>query len=134
MKALLLFLLLLGAAPAAAQAPAQAPPRQLFVIDYSPGPAWRSGRPMREQDLRAHGAYYAQLLRDGRAFAGGGYVGEDGGLAIIRAADMAEAQAILAADPAIVSGVFVARLRQWAPRFHGDGPLVERPIPSASSP
>jgi uncharacterized protein YciI len=127
MKALIFFLLLLGAMPAAAQAPVASEPRQLFVIHYSPGPAWRLGRPMREQDLRAHGAYYAGLLRDGRAFAGGGYVGEDGGLAIIRAANLAEAQALLAADPAITSGVFVATLRQWAPRFHGDGPLVEGP-------
>ena len=82
---------------------------------------------MREQDLRAHGAYHARLLREGRSFAGGGYVGEDGGLAIVRAASVEEARAMLAADPAIASGVFAAELRQWAPRFHGDGPLVERP-------
>lgn len=125
MKALLFFLLLLGAMPAA-QAPASEP-RQLFLILYSPGPSWRAGRPMREQDLRAHGAYYAGLLRDGRAFAGGGYVGEDGGLAIVRAANLGEARAILAADPAIIGGIFVADLRQWAPRFHSDAPLVERP-------
>ena len=126
MKALLFFLALLGALPVAAQAPAADPPRQLFVIHYSPGPAWRPGRPMREQDLRAHGTYYAGLLREGRVFAGGGYVGEDGGLAIVRAANLAEAQALLAADPAISSGVFVATLRQWAPRFYSDGRLVER--------
>jgi uncharacterized protein len=126
MKAFLFFLLLLGAMPAAAQAPAGGP-RQLFLILYSPGPGWRAGRPMREQDLRAHGAYYAGLLRDGRAFAGGGYVGQDGGLAIVRAANLDEARAILAADPAIGSGVFVADIRQWAPRFHSDAPLVERP-------
>jgi uncharacterized protein YciI len=127
--------LLLAIALAAAQAPAAPPPeppaavapRQLFLFLYRPGPAWRAGRPMREQDLRAHGAYHAQLLREGRSFAGGGYVGEDGGLAIVRAATRAEAEAMLAADPAIRSGVFAAELRQWAPRFHGPTPLVESP-------
>jgi len=133
MKTAFLFLLILiGMLPAAAaaqpSAPAAAPagqPRQLFLVLYRPGPNWVAGRPMREQDLRAHGSYYAGLLRDGRAFAGGGYVGEDGGMAILRAADIEEARAILAADPAILNGVFVAALRQWAPRFHSSSPLME---------
>ena len=128
--AFLLALLLAGAGaqPAAQAEPAAAAaPRQLFLFLYRPGPAWRAGRPMREQDLRAHGAYHAQLLREGRSFAGGGYVGEDGGLAIVRAANLDEARAMLAADPAIRTGVFVAELRQWAPRFHGPAPLVEAP-------
>jgi uncharacterized protein len=128
MKAILFLALMLVGAPALAQPePAAAAPRQLFLFLYRPGPAWRAGRPMREQDLRDHAAYHARLLREGRGFAGGGYVGENGGLAIVRAASLDEARAMLAADPAIQSGVFVAELRQWAPRFHNDGPLVERP-------
>jgi uncharacterized protein YciI len=128
MKRLVFLALLLAGAPAAAQtAPAATAisPRQLFLFLFRPGPAWRPGVPMRQQDLRAHAAYHARLLAEGRSFAGGGYVGEDGGLAIVRAADMAEARAMLAADPAIVNGVFVAELRQWAPRFHNEQPLVE---------
>lgn len=82
---------------------------------------------MREQDLRAHAGYHARLLSEGRGFAGGGYVGEDGGLAIVRAANLDEARAMLAADPAILNGVFIAELRQWAPRFHNERPLVEGP-------
>ncbi|WP_114953316.1 YciI family protein [Sphingosinicella terrae] len=117
--------------PAAAQAPSPPteaqPDRQLFVIHYRPGPAWVAGRPMGEQNLRPHGLYYRDLLQQGRVFAGGGFVGEDGGLAIIRAASRAEAEAILAADPAIRDGIFAAELRQWSPRFVADGPLAERP-------
>ena len=81
---------------------------------------------MRQQDLREHAAYHDRLVREGRGFAGGGYVGMDGGMAIVRAADLAEAEAMLAADPAIVNGVFVAELRQWAPRFHSEQRLVEQ--------
>lgn len=129
MKALLLLALALaGAQPSTTPpAPAAAQPRQLFLFLFRPGPAWRAGVPMRQQDLRDHAAYHARLLREGRGFAGGGYVGEDGGLAIVRAADPDAAQAMLAADPAIRNGVFVAELRQWAPRFHSEAPLVERP-------
>jgi uncharacterized protein YciI len=125
MKATLLLALLLVGLQAPAQPGPAAAPRQLFLFLYRPGPAWRVGVPMREQDLRAHAAYHAQLLHEGRSFAGGGYVGEEGGMAIVRAADRAEAEAMLAADPAIRNGVFTAELRQWAPRFHNERPLVE---------
>lgn len=129
-------LLLLALALAGMQSPAAAPappppsleqPRQLFLFLFRPGPAWRAGVPMPQQDLRDHGAWHARLVREGRSVAGGGYVGEDGGMAIVRAANRAEAEAMLAADPAIRNGLFVAELRQWRPRFHSDAPLVERP-------
>lgn len=103
-----------------AQAPAA---QQLFLFQYSPGPAWRAGMPMREQGLGPHGAYMRQLQTEGRLFAGGGYTSDDGGMAIVAAADEAEARAILAADPAITSGIFVAEFRHWVPRFRTDGPL-----------
>jgi uncharacterized protein YciI len=128
-KLALALLLAFAADAATGQPPTTAPTaqsaRQLFLFVYRPGPSWRTGVPMREQDLRAHGAYHAQLVRDGRSVAGGGFVGLDGGMAIVRAADLAEAQAMLAADPAIVNGVFAADIRHWVPRFHSPAPLVE---------
>ena len=128
---ILLALALAGAQPAPAPtgAPAAAAeqPRQLFLILFRPGPAWRAGVPMRQQDLRDHAAYHDRLVREGRSVAGGGYVGEEGGMAIVRAANLDEARAMLAADPAIQNGVFAAELRQWRPRFHSEAPLVERP-------
>jgi uncharacterized protein YciI len=124
-----LALLLVCAAAAPAQPPAGAsaaqPGRQLFLFVYRPGPAWRAGVPMRQQDLRAHGAYHARLVEEGRSVAGGGFVGLDGGMAIVRAANLAEAEAMLAADPAIINGVFAADIRHWQPRFHSPAPLVE---------
>lgn len=99
--------------------------RPLFLLLYRPGPAWRAGRPMHEQDLRAHAIYHRNLVRDGRSFAAGGYSGMDGGMSMIRAANLNEARAILAADPAIVNRVFVGELRLWTPRYYGSGPLVE---------
>ncbi|MGQ0661125.1 YciI family protein [Sphingosinicella sp.] len=131
MKRLVLGLMLIAMPlPLAAQptaTPAATPARQLFLFLFRPGPAWQPGVPMRQQNMREHGAYHARLVREGRSVAGGGYVGEDGGMAIIRAADLAEAQAMLAADPAIQNGVFVAELRQWAPRFDSGQPLADQP-------
>ncbi|MGD9980638.1 MAG: YciI family protein [Hyphomonadaceae bacterium] len=99
--------------------------QQLFLFQYSRGPAWRDGVPMRQQGLGPHGAYMQQLQSEGRLYAGGGYASDDGGMAIITAANIEEARAILAADPAIVSGIFVAELREWRPRFRSDAPLPQ---------
>jgi uncharacterized protein len=114
-------LLALAATPACAQSPEA--PQHLFLFQYSPGPAWRAGVPMRQQGLGSHGAYMQRLQDEGRLFAGGGYVGEDGGMAIVSAASLEEARAMLAADPAITSGIFVAELRQWLPRFRSEQAL-----------
>lgn len=111
------------ATPANAQQAQAEMSQHLYLFQYSPGPAWRAGVPMREQGLGPHAAYMQQLQNQGRLFAGGGYVGADGGMAVVVAANTDEARAMLAADPAIVSGIFVADLRHWRPRFRTDAPL-----------
>ena len=121
--------LALALSPACASAQSQQAPahvaaqQQLFLFQYSPGPTWRAGVPMREQGLGPHAAYMQRLQNEGRLFAGGGYASDDGGMAIVTAANMEEAQAMLAADPAIVSGIFVAELRHWRVRFRTESPL-----------
>jgi uncharacterized protein YciI len=113
--------------PTPAQPPAAEPRAasvvELFVVIYRPGPAWQAGQPMSEQGLLPHGRYYRSLLDAGRLQAGGGFVDSDGGLAILRAADLAEARAIVEADPAVTSGIFVAELEHWRPRFQSPDPL-----------
>lgn len=109
------------AACASAQTPSAA--TELFLFQYSPGPAWREGVPMRQQGLGPHAAYMQRLQNEGRLFAGGGYASDDGGMAIVTAANEEEARAILAADPAISSGIFVAELRHWRVRFRNEEPL-----------
>jgi uncharacterized protein YciI len=111
------------AAPGCAAAQSGEATMQLFLFQYAPGPAWRPGVPMRQQGLGPHAAYMQRLQDEGRLFAGGGYVGADGGMAIVSAASVDEARALLAADPAITSGIFIAELRQWLPRFRTQAPL-----------
>ncbi len=78
---------------------------------------------MREQGLGPHAAYIQQRQTEGRRFAGGGYASEDGGMAIVTAANIEEARALLAADPAITSGIFVAEVRHWRVSFRNEEPL-----------
>lgn len=118
---------LAGPRPAQAQTAidAQTMPQlgELFVITYRPGPAWRDGVPMRQQGLGPHGAYMQRLLDEGRLFAAGGFVDDNGGMAIVRCADRAEAEALVSADPAVRSEIFVGAVEHWRPRFRTDAPL-----------
>lgn len=111
-----------SAAPALA-----APEPALYAFIYRPGPTWKPGLPMAQQDMRAHAGYIARLAAEGRVVAAGGWAGTDGGMAVVRCADAEEAARLLAADPAITSGIFLADLRRWSPRFGADEHLVPKP-------
>lgn len=110
----------LPACTTAAQSPPQTQvtrPMTWYVFTFRPGPAWRDGVPMNKQALGPHAAYWKQLVAEGRAVAAGGFVHSAGGMAIVRASHLAEAEGIRAADPAIVSGVFVAAIEAWTPGY-----------------
>jgi uncharacterized protein YciI len=111
-----------------------APDQPLFAVIYRPGPAWKAGLPMAQQDLGAHAGYIARLAVEGRVVAGGGWVGLDGGMALLRCADAEEAARLLAADPAITTGVFQADVRRWSPRFGVDADLVPKPATPSPRP
>lgn len=86
---------------------------KLFVIYYTPGKSWQDGKPFSEQDLRAHGAYMKKLYDNNQLLHGGPFLDSSGGMSIIQTESMESAEAILDADPAIVSGVFNGRLHPW---------------------
>ena len=113
-----------GAAPPPTVEPAAAP---LFALILAPGPAWKAGRPFAEQGLRPHFDYWMALFREGR-IASAGPVGADSGLVLLRATDQAAADAILAADPAIVAGIFTGTIRRYAP------PMVDPAVLPAKRP
>jgi uncharacterized protein len=112
-------------APAATAQPAapSAQPVPLFLFMYRPGPAWEAGKPMQQQKLGPHGAYMRKLTAEGRVVAGGPWLDVDGGMGIVRAASLDEAKAVLAADPAITSGVFTAEIRTWQLMVDSGKPL-----------
>lgn len=96
-----------------------APARSLFIVTYSPGAAWEAGEPMAKQNLVGHLAHMKALLERGHVFAAGGFTdsGTPGGMVIMWAASLDEANALVAADPAVRDRVFAASVRAWAPRF-----------------
>jgi uncharacterized protein len=85
-----------------------------YLVIYRPGPRWLPGKPLAEQPLREHGRYMLDLYKRGVMRLAGRFADGSGGAMLIGADDDASAQAIVAADPAVVAETFTYELRQWA--------------------
>jgi uncharacterized protein YciI len=98
-----------GSAPAAASAT----PGNMFLVVYQPGPSFRTGKPLKEQDLKEHGKYMLDLYAQGALLSAGPFLDESGGAVILKAPDHAAAAAITEDDPAVRAGVFIYQLYPW---------------------
>lgn len=108
---------LAGAQVAHASDPSPAtskPVQPSFLCVYRPGARWLPGKPLSEQPLREHGRYMLDLYRRGVMRLAGRFADDSGGAMLFGADDEASAQAIVAADPAVVAETFTYDLRQWA--------------------
>ncbi len=80
---------------------------------------------MAEQGLGDHARYMKQLVDDGVVHTAGPW-GPDGGIVLLRAADLMAAQMLVEADPAVKTGLFIGEVRRFAPRFTSPAPLGPR--------
>jgi uncharacterized protein YciI len=116
----------LGAALSSADVVAQpATPQPSYLCVYRPGPRWLPGKPLSEQPLREHGRYMLDLYKRGVMRLAGRFADGSGGAMLFGADDDKSAQAIVAADPAVVAETFRYELRQWA--FVDWASLVKKP-------
>src|SRR5262245_39766095 len=105
----------LGVALASGEAVAQEQTKQpSYRCVYRPGTRWLPGKPLSEQPLREHGRYMLDLYKRGVMRLAGRFADGSGGAMLFGADDDASAQAIVAADPAVVAQTFTYELRQWA--------------------
>lgn len=84
-----------------------------YLVVYRPGPAFLAGRPLSEQPLKEHGRYVLSLHTKGALKLGGGFLDDTGGAMVFEAESEEEAAAVVAADPAVISKVFVGELHPW---------------------
>lgn len=84
-----------------------------FLVIYRPGPAWLVGKPVSEQPLKEHGKYMLGLYIRGSMKLAGPLADNAGGAVVLEVADQPEAQAIVAQDPAVKSGIFVYEVHPW---------------------
>jgi len=92
---------------------AEAPPARTYLVVYKQGPAWPGGDPMNHPALKEHGRYILGLHVKGSLKLAGPFLDVTGGAAAFQAADDEAAKAVVAADPAVTSGIFVAEVHSW---------------------
>jgi len=85
----------------------------LFAVVLGPGSAWKKGQPFKGPGLDAHRLYWKGLYAEGRV-ASAGPLGDRSGLALIRAKNQKEADALLAADPAVRARVLAEVARPYS--------------------
>lgn len=86
---------------------------RLFAVVLGPGVAWKKGQPFKGPGLDAHRQYWKGLYAEGRV-ASAGPLGDRSGLALIRAKNQKEADALLAADPAVKARVLAEVARPYS--------------------
>ena len=114
----MLAIMALGAAPITAAPRSSDPPVQvakgrLFAIVLGPGAAWKKGQPFKGPGLDQHRTYWKGLLAEGR-IAAAGPLGDGSGLALVRARNQKEAEALIAADPAVKARLLRGVARTYA--------------------
>jgi uncharacterized protein len=106
----------MSASSLCAQTAAAAPSKTTYLVVYRPGPAFLPGKPLKEQPLKEHGKYMLKLYTEGTLKIAGGFLDDTGGAMVFEAETEEQAKSVVAADPAVVTKVFVAELHPWKPR------------------
>lgn len=97
------------------KAPVTPPQRRgpLFAVVIGPGPSWKTGQPLRKGS-DGHWKYWQDLHSRGMVESAG-KVGHDTGFVLLRAKNQREANALIAADPAVRAGRFRGVARPYDP-------------------
>lgn len=89
-------------------------PQQFFVLHHTPGPGWQADTGFREQPrIVEHVRYMGGFMGTGQLALGGPFLDNSGGMMILRAASLDEAQQIADADPCVTSGLLNVAVREW---------------------
>jgi uncharacterized protein len=105
--------LALVATSGASAPPAEPAAKATYLVVYRPGGGWLPGKPLAQQPLAEHFKYMVSLYEKGTLRFAGPFLDDTGGAVVLEAAGEAEANAIVAADPAVTARVFVAEIHPW---------------------
>ena len=98
---------------AMAPAPA-AQPQIVYAVRHLPGPKWLAGKPPQEQPgIGAHIGYMQSCDEKKILVCGGPFLDGSGGLCVLRAASLEEAESLAKADPSVAAGLLVPEVHPW---------------------
>ena len=86
----------------------------MFVVIYTPGPAWQTVKTVDELPFfREHLQYMDQVFATKQLLMGGPFLDNQGALAILDAEGEAQARDIVAHDPFVQARVLEPQLHPW---------------------
>jgi uncharacterized protein YciI len=94
----------------------------LYVVHFTTGPAWDATKlPNEQQGMREHSANLARLRNEGKLITGARYKDSqaDKGMIVLRAASIADVEAMLARDPMVAEKRFTADIAEFRPFYAG---------------
>ncbi len=98
-----------------------------FLVKFGPGPAWQKDADVYGQALDGHLEYINLLYSVGIVLMAGPFADGSGGMTIVQFASLAEAETLMAADPAVRDGVLRPDIREWRPIAWGFEPGTRTP-------
>jgi uncharacterized protein YciI len=91
----------------------------MFVVIYTSGPAWQSGKRVTEQPMfREHLQYMQQVFAARQLLMGGPLLDTESALAILDVASVVQARDIVAHDPWVQARVLEPQLHPWQTYFN----------------
>ena len=91
----------------------------MFVVIYTPGPAWQTVKTVAELPFfREHVKYMQQVFAARQLLMGGAFLDNQGGLGILDVASVAQAREIVAHDPFVQARVVEPHLHPWHAYFN----------------
>lgn len=89
-------------------------PQIYYVLLHTPGPKWVEGTDFREQPgVMDHVQYMAGFMEGERLVIGGPFLDNSGGMMVLRANSLEEAEATAHADPSVKAGLLKVHVRPW---------------------
>ena len=89
----------------------------VYVVRYRPGAGYQADKQLLRQDLRDHEGYMRRQTEAGVIIAAGPTFDEAGGLVLIHAASLHDAETFIRNDPAVIAGIFAGEATDWRPVF-----------------
>src|SRR5262245_31166090 len=90
------------------------PPQIVYAVRYQPGPKWLAGKKPNEQPgIGEHIAHMQGWDEKKILVCGGPFLDGTGGLSVLRAASLEEAETLAKADPSVTAGLLVPEVHPW---------------------
>ena len=91
----------------------------MFVVIYTPGPAWQTGKTVTEQPFyREHYRYMRQFFAVRQLLMGGPFLDNQGGLGILEVENVGQARDIVAHDSFVLGQVLEPHVHPWHAYFN----------------